>query len=279
MKRITSLLLIMMMLLNMVPAALAAGIESSDEPQYLTDLGQIVQDDTVGSLMTTASAAQTKQVLYSEDFSDASALENWTLQDTVTGTVSGGVMTLSNIGKDQTKTAFAQLTGVEGSQNWTNYTVEADMQYLEKTGRFAALAYNVTDAENHERAGIYDKDPNHYFVNCVVGAWDGWQHNGKPNNATLESGVLNGITDRAFRMKIETSNMTGTATGTAKFSLAPYGEDGQLGEWIEVVTVNNIHTEFYKGTIGIMLANNGGAMAKKLCLWTEASLSPQMALT
>ena len=260
-KRITSLLLVFVLLLGMMPTTLAASLESSQE-RTVTD---IIDDGTMGSsldngsLMTTASAVQTKQVLYAEDFSDASALQDWTLQDTVTGTVSDGVMTLSNIGKNQEKTAFAQLTGVEGSQDWTNYTVEADMQYLQKTGRFAALAYNVTDADNHERAGIYDNVPNHYFVNCVVGAWNGWQHNDKPNNDTLTSGVLNGITDRAFRMKIETSNMTGTATGTAKFSLAPYGEDGQLGDWIEVVTVNNIHTNFYKGTIGIVLANGAGA--------------------
>ena len=118
-KRITSLLLVFVLLLGMMPTTLAASLESSQE-RTVTD---IIDDGTMGSsldngsLMTTASAAQTKQVLYAEDFSDASALQDWTLQDTVTGTVSDGVMTLSNTGKNQEKTAFAQLTGVEGSQD------------------------------------------------------------------------------------------------------------------------------------------------------------------
>ena len=159
---------------------------------------------------------------------------------------------------------FAKLTGVAGAEKWTNYTMEADLQYITAgQKRYAGLAYNVTDVGTHQKVGISYLNPTNYFVNGSLNGTHNWQNNPQSTTNTTNNGYLDAlgtiVRDGAFRLKVETSNMTGTSTGTAKASVAPYGADGVLGEWIPIYTANNIVKETYQGTIGILLADNGGA--------------------
>ena len=197
-------------------------------------------------------------VLYEEDFSDEASLKDWTFSNAGQSLKNGKLYMNNMTSANAKKFGFAELTGVDGADQWDNYVVEADIEYVSDTQkRYCGLCYNFVGPENYQKASIGHKDNyNGYGINGRLnGKWmndTGDNHKENPALGTI-------VKDGPFRLRIQTYNMTGRNTGTTSAYLARINADGSYGDWIEIATVNNITAEQCKGTIGIMLADNGGA--------------------
>lgn len=196
-------------------------------------------------------------VLYQTDFSEADALEDWTVTNGVTASVADGVMTLVSDGSWYGEAVL----NVEGSDEWFNYNVEMDLTYGPNY-YFAGVAYNYQTPGMHEKAGVYGNSTSgfKYFLNGRYddgGKTPNWLQHDHPSAGSANAAFTYG---EKFRLKVSTTGQCGWQEGEAALYIAHYDEDGNLGPWIGISSTDNIDARLAKGTAGIITSASAGTL-------------------
>lgn len=145
--------------------------------------------------------------------------------------------------KDSTDGGYEMIYVTGG--DYKNYTVEADFTYLAPTKEakgWAGLAFNVSAYNTYFKSSLGMNDL--ATVNGIVS--NSWKYD--VSGLNKKNFVTNIDEGDKYRMRISTVN------NKATLSYAFYGDDGNLGEYIEVMRIDNIPSDMQSGTIGINLA-------------------------
>ena len=209
-------------------------------------------------------------ILYQEDFNSrelipGETVDGWyfyrTAGSNATAEIKDGALYFYGTTNTVTGSYDSLRLNVEGSTEWTNYTVEADITYLKNSGWYG-LCYNVSGDTTYQK-GTIARAAGTATGNCSLNGLvnNTWVNNNTANTSGVTEDTLNvkayatniGVND-TFRMRI-----VNNGAGTSTMSYALYNADGTLGMWNEVMSVNNIDTRTEKGTIGFMLGAKANA--------------------
>ena len=211
-----------------------------------------------GGLFTKASAAETNGLLYSENFDkyttstalSTTPVDGWKTNGSgVSAYIADGKLHFSHSGS----TPGIVMLDIEGSENWSNYTLEMDWYYTSSSKYYSGVAYNVQNADNLQKAGLDIYQGN---TICTM--------NGRSNGSWVnDNTVTKSATDKAdltkvsnYRYKIETWNNDGRGTAYSRFSVAPYDAQGNLGEWVEIKTIDEVNAKTWQGSIAVFGNNS-----------------------
>ena len=129
--------------------------------------------------------------------------------------------------------------------NYKDYTVEADFTYLAPTKEakgWAGLAFNVSGDTTFFKSSL--GLDNRVTINGIVS--NSWKYDKEGlNKKDFTTNITEGVT---YRVKIT------TVKNKATLWYAFYNSDGTLGEYIEVMSIDNIPTDMQSGSIGFNLA-------------------------
>ncbi len=145
--------------------------------------------------------------------------------------------------KDSTDGGYEMVYLTEG--DYQNYTVEADFTYLAPTKEsngWAGLAFNISEYNTYFKSSLGMN--NRVTVNGLVS--NSWKYDIEGiNKKDFETNISESGT---YRQRIVTNK------NNATLYYAFYNEDGTLGEYIEVMNIENIPSDMQSGTIGFNLA-------------------------
>ena len=161
----------------------------------------------------------------------------------------------------------------DGGQTWGNYTVEADITYNTDNKNWVGLSYNVQSDVKLQKASIttagavslngYDK--------AYTGIGSGvWTNNDSTRNKTTltKAGLANTFVNGQMRFKISVENTSATLW------LASY-TNGVLGDWTEVISMDNMFEDAQTGSVGFMASNGslGSAVIDNIKVYSDSLVS------
>ena len=209
-------------------------------------------------------------ILYQEDFNSrelipGETVDGWyfyrTAGSNATAEIKDGALYFYGTTNTVTGSYDSLRLNVEGSTEWTNYTVEADITYLKSSGWYG-LCYNMSGDTTYQK-GTIARASGTATGNCSLNGLvnNTWVNNNNANTSGVTESTLNvkayatnvGAND-TFRIRI-----TNNGAGTSVMSYALYNADGTLETWSEVMSVSNIDAQTTKGSIGFMLGAKANA--------------------
>ena len=131
--------------------------------------------------------------------------------------------------------------------NWTDYIVEMD---LCTSADWIGMLHRVGGENNFQKAGVNIGGGTSLYGYTGVGKW---QHNtAAPYKGTT---TVKPSANQIYRLRVTVVNQEAT------LEIALYDANGVLGEYTQVLNASGLYEKHTKGSVGLMLNNNGNLKA------------------
>jgi len=131
--------------------------------------------------------------------------------------------------------------------NWTDYIVEMD---LCTSADWIGMLHRVGGENNFQKAGVNIGGGTSLYGYTGVGKW---QHNtAAPYKGTT---TVKPSANQTYRLRVTVVNQEAT------LEIALYDANGVLGEYTQVLNASGLYEKHTKGSVGLMLNNNGNLKA------------------
>lgn len=131
--------------------------------------------------------------------------------------------------------------------NWTDYIVEMD---LCTSADWIGMLHRVGGENNFQKAGVNIGGGTSLYGYTGVGKW---QHNtAAPYKGTT---TVKPSANQVYRLRVTVVNQEAT------LEIALYDANGVLGEYTQVLNASGLYEKHTKGSVGLMLNNNGNLKA------------------